>query len=52
VRALQRLEVALHEPEHLPAARHPALDEVDEAGARDRGDLDAGRGSECVLVGA
>ena len=37
----QRVEVGLREPQQLPPAGDPALDEVDEARARRRGDLHA-----------
>jgi len=37
----QRVEVGLRQAEHRPAAGHPALDEVDEAGAGGAGDRSA-----------
>ncbi len=49
--ALQRLQVALGQSEHLPTAGDAALDEVDEARACHRGDLGVAGGGERVLVG-
>jgi hypothetical protein len=51
-RLLQRREVRLRDAQDLPPARHAALDEVHEAGARRRRDLDVARRAEHVLVGA
>ncbi|OLT14642.1 hypothetical protein BJF78_18220 [Pseudonocardia sp. CNS-139] len=51
-RPLQRLQVALREPQHLAAAGHPAFDEVDEPRAGHRRHLDVAGCGERVLVRA
>jgi hypothetical protein len=48
----QGVEIGLRQAQHLPAAGHAALHEVDETGAGGAGDRQPRDGGESVLVGA